>query len=447
MRVALLEAIVSTSGRHRSGLRSTRCIRYTKLFWIDAGTSTTSPRGTRARVRAEGRLRRRVRVGAANRRGGLPLAAGETHLTICSARLHRPFLNREVRGGDGDEQDAAATAATSSTASANNLYVGVTMKDLEGFEERYRAQLAPGRSASGGLVEEVYRDRRPLRAPDRARSSATSRRRSRSPPTPTAACAARAGRVLSHRRDGGPRGATTSRGSRTSESTGGHDQRLHRGLHGRARRQGRVGGAGLSTSTDEKTAAIRALADRRAVVRGPHAVGSAVPQAGACTGVTASAIEVVVETGDSGPMTPIGINLPERSGDPRDARQQVGVAVERHRGVRQVDAARRSAASSRGRRTKPERARDVGRLRTGADDEHARGDRPRLRAGSPSSCMATPQKALKEQCSAIEEARADLVALYFVRRSEARRASGWSAADDHARRSSARNTRPTRATR
>src|SRR4029079_11612115 len=27
-------------------------------------------------------------------------------------------------------------------------------------------------------------------------------------------------------------------------------------------------------------------------------------------GVTASAIEVVIETGDSGPMTPIGINLP-----------------------------------------------------------------------------------------------------------------------------------------
>ena len=27
-------------------------------------------------------------------------------------------------------------------------------------------------------------------------------------------------------------------------------------------------------------------------------------------GITASAIEVVVETGDSGPLTPIGINLP-----------------------------------------------------------------------------------------------------------------------------------------
>ena len=31
-------------------------------------------------------------------------------------------------------------------------------------------------------------------------------------------------------------------------------------------------------------------------------------------GVTAKAIDVLVETGDSGPLTPVGINLPERSG-------------------------------------------------------------------------------------------------------------------------------------
>ena len=56
-------------------------------------------------------------------------------------------------------------------------------------------------------------------------------------------------------------------------------------------------------------------------------------------GVTANAIDVVIETGDSGPMTPIGINLPNDQDDPRALRQQVGVALERQRGVRPVDAA------------------------------------------------------------------------------------------------------------
>ena len=54
-----------------------------------------------------------------------------------------------------------------------------------------------------------------------------------------------------------------------------------------------------------------------------------------------------------GPVTPVGINLPNDQRDPRAVRQQVGVAVERQRGVRQVDAAGLPRASSRGRRRRP----------------------------------------------------------------------------------------------
>ena len=43
----------------------------------------------------------------------------------------------------------------------------------------------------------------------------------------------------------------------------------------------------------------------------------------------------------------------ERPGHPREVRQQVGVAVERQRGVRQVDVGGVPARSSRGRRRKP----------------------------------------------------------------------------------------------
>ena len=55
-------------------------------------------------------------------------------------------------------------------------------------------------------------------------------------------------------------------------------------------------------------------------------------------GIIANAIDVVVETGDSGPVTPVGINLP----NDQAIREQYGSKsvslVERERGLRQLDA-------------------------------------------------------------------------------------------------------------
>ena len=57
-------------------------------------------------------------------------------------------------------------------------------------------------------------------------------------------------------------------------------------------------------------------------------------------GVTANAIDVVIETGDSGPVTPVGINLPnDQAIRERYGSKSVSL-VERERGLRQVDAAR-----------------------------------------------------------------------------------------------------------
>ena len=130
-------------------------------------------------------------------------------------------------------------------------------------------------------------------------------------------------------------------------------------------------------------------------------------------GITANAIDVVVETGDSGPIDADRDQPAERPGHPREVRQQVGVAVERERGVRQVDAGgvpprvRLDAGGSRA-------CREVEQLRQRADDRTARGHRPRAPARSPSALKGKPQDVLKEQYSALEESRADLVALYFM---------------------------------
>ncbi len=129
-------------------------------------------------------------------------------------------------------------------------------------------------------------------------------------------------------------------------------------------------------------------------------------------GVTARAIEVLIETGESGPVTPIGINLPneqsvrEQYGSKSVALSNITAAYERS----QHDALKTEfcwdADELARARTWSALASDVttdlhevvghgsGRMAEGVD--------------------APPQALLKEHHSALEEARADLVALYFI---------------------------------
>ena len=98
----------------------------------------------------------------------------------------------------------------------------------------------------------------------------------------------------------------------------------------------------------------------------------------------------------------------QRPGDPRNARQQVGVAVERERGVRgSTDPAfRREFAWTEEEAARAEKWSAVaGELTTELHEVigHASGKVAEKLKGA-------PQNALKEQCSALEEARADLVA-------------------------------------
>jgi dipeptidyl-peptidase-3 len=96
------------------------------------------------------------------------------------------------------------------------------------------------------------------------------------------------------------------------------------------------------------------------------------------TGVTARAIEVVIETGDSGPVTPIGINLPndqairEQYGSKSVSLANVTESYERStpEGMRVEFSWDETEAGS---------CETLGRVRAGTDDRHARGDRPRLR--------------------------------------------------------------------
>jgi dipeptidyl-peptidase-3 len=129
-------------------------------------------------------------------------------------------------------------------------------------------------------------------------------------------------------------------------------------------------------------------------------------------GVTARAIDVVIETGDSGPLTPIGINLPndqairEHYGSKSVSLSNVNAAYEYATpdGLRlefswsdeEVERARRWGAASQELTTEMHEVIGHGSGRMAAD------------------LMAAPHLLLREHYSAIEEARADLVALYFL---------------------------------
>ena len=125
--------------------------------------------------------------------------------------------------------------------------------------------------------------------------------------------------------------------------------------HGRPRHQGRVGGARLLREPREDRGHPEARA-RSAVVRGSHALGSQVPQ-GRRAWHHRQRHRRRHRNGRLGPDHAGRHQSAERPGDSRDVREQVGVALERRRGLRAIDRSRRFDPSSRGPPRRPRAAR------------------------------------------------------------------------------------------
>src|SRR5262245_33140011 len=145
-----LEAIIT----HPTGVEAptlTEIQRYTKLFWLNTGpynnltarkfVLTCTPEAFAAAARTA------EKAGAA-----FPRRSNES-LDQMLARLQPAFFDPAV--------DPTVTAKTPPagkdqlTASANNLYVGVSLKDLAGFREKYALNSRVVKN-NGRLVEEVY---------------------------------------------------------------------------------------------------------------------------------------------------------------------------------------------------------------------------------------------------------------------------------------------------
>src|SRR4030095_13649650 len=129
-------------------------------------------------------------------------------------------------------------------------------------------------------------------------------------------------------------------------------------------------------------------------------------------GIVANAIEGVVETGDSGPVTPFGINLPnDQRIREEHGSKSVSLTNVREASDNAVPESMRTEFAWAP--TEAERSMKfgaiAGELLTDMHEVigHASGQQA-------TGFKGTPQEAIKEHFSALEEGRADLVGLYFI---------------------------------
>jgi len=413
---ALLEAILRHAEDVDPGvLQEIR--RYTKLFWINSGPyNNLTARKFLLRLTHEelsAACDAAVRAGAT-----FPLQPDET-LEQLLARVAPmlfdpavdPSITNKTPGPGSDILEA----------SANNLYVGVSMADLPGFDERHglNSRLV---KHDRTLVEEVYRvgGRYDLEI----RRIVSHLRDAVSYAPPAMADALRALIRFYETGDDADRIAydrtwVQDQDSPVDTINGFVEVYLDpRGVKG--------AWEGLVFFVNqEQTRNIRTLAVHAQWFE-DHLPCDACYRKREVLGISARVMDVIVETGDSGPITPIGINLPN---------DQV---IREQYGSKSVTLANVSEAYER---STPEALRqefswdeaELARARQWTAFTQELTTELHEVVGHGSGRMAdgvVPHVVLKEQYSAIEEARADLVALYFL--ADAKLAElGLIAADDH----------------
>ena len=377
--------------------------RYTKLFWLNTGPFNNltarkfvlkcTPQAFAAAAKAA------AKAGATFR-----AANGET-LDALLARLQPIFFDPSVdlivtNKTPGTGKDILAT-------SANNLYVDVSMKDLEGFHERYPLNSRVVKRA-GAIVEEVYRVGGRY---DKEIRTIIGHLKAAIPYATEPMAKALAALVKFYET-----GETADRVA--------YDVAW---VQDKASPVDTINGfvevymdsRGMKGSWESlvfyvnpgKTEGIRRLAADAQWFEDRMPWAAQYRKQGV-RGITANAIDVVVEAGDSGPITPVGINLPndqairEKYGSKSVSLTNVNEAYDKSTSAE----FRKEFAWTPEEAARAEKWSSVaGELTTDLHEVigHASGKISERLKGS-------PQSALKEQYSALEEARADLVALYFL---------------------------------
>jgi dipeptidyl-peptidase-3 len=334
----------------------------------------------------------------------LPLRGSET-LEAMLSRLERPFFDPAF--------DPMITSKTPEdgrdvlTASANNLYDGVTAADLDGFTERYGLNSRLVRSGSG-LTEQVYRTGGLYGDQIGAIVGHLRSAIAYAPPLTKRALEALIRFYESGEKDDRVAYdiAWVEDRAATIDTINGFievylDARGVKGAWEGIVYQVNEARTGALASLAEAAAWFEARMPWKAEWRRTDVVG-----------VTARAVDVIVETGDAGPLTAIGINLPndehirEQYGSKSVSLSNITEAYDRS----QLPAFRQEFCWSAEEEARAERWGGLASEASTAIHEvlgHGSGRVADRLEGQ-------PQLALRETYSSIEEARADLVALYFL---------------------------------
>jgi dipeptidyl-peptidase III len=399
----VLEAII-THARHVDPETLAAIERYTKLFWLNTGAYNNLTARKFVLSCTPGAFAAAAHS-AARDGATFPLSGGET-LDALLERLKPMFFDPDF--------EPTVTAKTPPagqdilTASANNLYRGVTTRDLDGFEEHYPLNSRLVKRPDGTLVEEVYR----LGGMYDRSIGAIVHHLEAAMPVASAATASALRALIRFYRSGETRDREAydiawvqDRESAVDAINGFVEVYLDaRSIKG-------AWEAIVSYVNAEKTHQIRTIADHAQWFE-DHMPWDPVYRKAGVRGVTARAIDIVIETGDSGPITPVGINLPndhtirERYGSKSVSLSNIVEAYERST----LPEYRSEFAWS------PEEAARAHRwsafaseLTTNMHEVIGHG------SGKVSDRLTVPPPAaLREQFSTIEESRADLVALYFL---------------------------------
>jgi dipeptidyl-peptidase-3 len=401
MREILEEILTHSRGIEAATLAEIR--RYTKLFWINSGPHATTTSRKFVMKCAPDALRDAAEI--AERNGArLPCQPGESVADLV-ARLSGPFFDPAV--------DLMVTSKTPENgrdilqASANNLYDGVTMAELAEFKERYglNSRLV---KRDGRIEEEVCRlggryDRQIAKVVHHLQAA-----------LPHATPASRkALEALIRFYETGEDADRVSYDIAWVEDKDAPIDTINGFIENYLDARGVKGAweALVFYVNHGKTESLRKLADAAAwfEVRMPW---DPKWRRTDVVGVTARAIDVIVETGEAGPTTAIGINLPndqrirEVYGSKSVSLANITEAYEKA----QLPAYRKEFCWSDEETARAEKWGAIASDATTAIHEvlgHGSGRVAEHLDGQ-------PQLALKEQYSAIEEARADLVALYFL---------------------------------
>ena len=401
MREILEEILTHADGIPEATLHEIR--RYTKLFWINSGPHNNMTSRKFVLACAPDAFRDAMEI--AERNGArFPKQAGETVADVVK-RLRGPLFDPAVDALVTNKTPAGGADILRS--SANNLYEDVEMADLDGFVERYglNSRLA---KRDGRLVEDVYR----LNGRYGDRIHAIVHHLQEALPVAPPAMR-RALEALIRFYETGEDADRVSYDIAWVEDKDSPIDTINGFVENYLDPRG-VKGAweGMVFYVNrEKTESLRLLAESAAwfEVRMPW---DPKWRRSDVVGVTARAIDVIVETGEAGPTTAIGINLPndqrirETYGSKSVSIANIAEAYEKS----QLPAYRQEFCWSAEEIERAERWGAVASDATTAIHEvlgHGSGRVAEHLEGQ-------PQIALKEQYSAIEEARADLVALYFL---------------------------------